>query len=116
MKLYFLSPETLKPDWYPTTIVPQPFGEFFLSLFEILRTRSLKLSIPKSLPPLLPELWKTKMSKIPLQRHTAFHDFRIFNAKDPQLLVIRISRMPNPEIPKFQNFTPENPFCDSGIR
>jgi hypothetical protein len=63
MQLYLLSPKTPKPDWYPTTIVPQPFWEFFLSLFGISRTESLKLSIPKSLPPLLPELWKTKMSK-----------------------------------------------------
>jgi hypothetical protein len=47
----------------PTAIVPQPFREFFLSLFGISRTGSLKLSIPKSLPPLLPELQKTKMPK-----------------------------------------------------
>jgi hypothetical protein len=63
MQLHFLSPETPKPDWYPTTIVPQSFRELFLSLFKISRTRSLKLSIPKSLPPLLPKPRKDEMLK-----------------------------------------------------
>jgi hypothetical protein len=63
MQLHFLSPETSKPNWYPTAMVPQSFREFFLSLFGISRTGSLKLSIPKSLPPLLPEPQKDEMPK-----------------------------------------------------
>jgi hypothetical protein len=34
MKLYLLSPETQKPDWGPTTIVPQPFRNFPFALWD----------------------------------------------------------------------------------
>jgi hypothetical protein len=63
MQLHLLSPETSKPNWYLMTMVPQSFQEFFLFLFGISRIRSLKLSIPKSLPPLLLEPWKAEMPK-----------------------------------------------------
>jgi hypothetical protein len=90
MQLHFLIPETPKPDWYPTTIVPQPFQEFFLSLFGISQTESLELSIPKSLPPLLPEPRKAKMPK--------------FKSKDTLHFVNLVFSMQRASTPYHRNF------------
>jgi hypothetical protein len=90
MQLHFLSPETPKPDWNPTAIVPQPFWEFFLSLSRISQTMSLKLSIPKSLPPLLPEPQKAEMPK--------------FHSKDTSCFVTLGFSMQRPLAPCYRNF------------
>jgi hypothetical protein len=97
MQLHFLSLETPKPNWYPTAIVPQYFREFFLSLFGISRTESLKLSIPKSLPPLLTEPRKAEMSK--------------FHSKDMPCFVtlgFSMQRVLAPCYQNFQNVEPGN--------
>jgi hypothetical protein len=112
MQLHFLSPETPKSDWYPTAIVPQPFREFFLSLFRISRTGSLKLSIPKSLPPLLPEPRKAEMPKFHSKDTSRFMTSGFSMQRAPDSLS---SEFPKCRTPKCQNSTPDNPFRDSGI-
>jgi hypothetical protein len=90
MPLHLLNLETPKPDWYPTVMVPQSFWDFFLSLFGISRTKSLKHSIPKSLPPLLPEPWKFEMPK--------------FHSKDTLCFVTSGFSMQRASAPCHQNF------------
>jgi hypothetical protein len=103
MKLHFLSPKILKPDWYPTIIVPQPFQEFFLSLLGISRTESLELSIPKSLPPLLPEPRKAEMLKFHSKDmpHFTNSGFSMQRDSTPFHRNFQNAKPRNTEIPKF---------------